>query len=327
MSDYVFLEHALNADGVDSIHEKNSSLIDHTVIVMDELVEAEHSFVKDHLGQFIVHEDLEETYDKIQDPVGDLVIEAVNYFSMVIANENMSVEEKTDMIELGATALAFEGDPTAFFEDDSAAAAASDMFGAIVDRAHRIWSDMPTPSEAIKMGAEKGKSLAESDLSIFQKAWMAIVQFFTEMKADVSHLGSDISKSYNEIVGYFKNTDFLADPDKLNIQEVSKLSSKIDSGLVKDLAAADYIPDWASKYLQDAMDWLRQFASHHGTDLTGEGAFLAISVTVGVVVLIVGILLVYAIFKVIGKMKGAKHMSSLRKAATGLFKMGKLANA
>ena len=251
MTDYVFLEHALNAEGTSELCEKNSALIDRSTIIIDELVEAEHSFVESHLGQFVVHEDLDGTYEKMQEPVGDLVIEAVNYFSMVIANEDMTVEEKTALIEIGATAIALEESPSVLLEMEGNPA--DGIFSSAVERIAGVFKNAPSPMEVEKMEM----SLSDQAVSTFEKSWMAIVAFFTGLKTDVSQLGGDIAKSYNDVLSYFKNTDFLVDPTKNTLEpgfldkflSVISPNGKFDSGLVGDLSAAEYVPDWAKGYL------------------------------------------------------------------------------
>jgi len=111
MTTLVYLEAALNADGAAQIQESNKEVLNYALQVVDTLVQDEHEFTEGHLGQFIVHEDIEETYDSIQNPSGDVVIESIDMFSHVISDETTSIEEKKDLIQCGALAISVEADP------------------------------------------------------------------------------------------------------------------------------------------------------------------------------------------------------------------------
>jgi len=111
MATYAYLETALNAEGTAELQEKNQELLDFSLKTIDQLVREEHEFTSENLGQFLVHEDLEETYENVQNPTGDVVIESISMFSHVISLTEETDAEKKDLIECGALAIGLELDP------------------------------------------------------------------------------------------------------------------------------------------------------------------------------------------------------------------------
>jgi len=106
-----YLETALNADGSAELQEKNKELLGFSLKTIDTLVRENHDAISENLGQFLVREDLEETYENVQNPTGDVVIEAISMFSHVITLEDKTDAEKKDLIEQGAQAIRAGTDP------------------------------------------------------------------------------------------------------------------------------------------------------------------------------------------------------------------------
>jgi len=97
MTNLVFLEAAAQSDTADLLVDSNSNVIDFAVSEVDSLVEEQANYTAWNVGDFI-EESIETTYESVEDPISDLVVEASSIFADIIACEELTESEKIDAI-------------------------------------------------------------------------------------------------------------------------------------------------------------------------------------------------------------------------------------
>ena len=313
MTTLVYLEAALNADGAEQIQESNKEVLNYALQVVDTLVQDEHEFTEGHLGQFIVHEDIEETYDSIQNPSGDVVIESIDMFSHVISDETTSIDEKKDLIECGALAISVEADPMTILAEglESSARHVAVFVMDMVDKFKDYlgfghWYDISVPMRHIESS-------------------------FKDVESTFVSAGSEASKG---IASYY---DSLASTIGDGISAVSSAGAEAES-FVQARWAQSLAGDWG-KYLDKlptgTPDWLVNAANNYlkmvdnalkqTTGAQNEGTVVVVGLALLGLGLLAMIALAVALWKSGGKKQSANIFAQVRKALTGIKGMKKSA--
>jgi len=210
MSEYTFLEAALNAEGAEALRDEHASLVDYAMVAADKLVAEEHDFISDHLGQFIVHGDLDETYENVQNPVGDVVVESIAYFADVISSDELSVEEKRDYIQAGSFLIGAEQDPMDLLDSavtenvvDSFATAAGHTFRKVIGQ------------ETL---SDKSIDFKDGAMEMLKKFWDAIVSYADTLTAQIKDMPANVQEWWAGIIVFLdKSMDKLWTDNLVNM--------------------------------------------------------------------------------------------------------------
>jgi len=283
MSEYTFLEAALNAEGANTLREENAALVDYATVVTDQLVAEEHEFVSSHLGQFIVQGDIDETYEQAQNPVGDVVVESIAFFSDVISSADLTVEEKQNYMQAGAFLIGAEQDAMGLLSDDSVVT--ESVVDSFATAAGHMWRKV-TDTETLM---DKGVDVKDNAMDMVKKIWEAIMSYMDSLMSQISDMSSDVQEWFKSAYHMFDNVTLWTSHPTLH-----KL---FGTDLVKLVPGSD-LPKPIQDAMQTVADKLQEVSGGH---LTDSGSVLVASLLMAALALLVVVGLATLVWKNGGK--------------------------
>jgi len=292
MSEYTFLEAALNAEGAEALRDEHASLVDYAMVAADKLVAEEHDFISDHLGQFIVHGDLDETYENVQNPVGDVVVESIAYFADVISSDELSVEEKQDYIQAGSFLIGAEQDPMDLL-DSAVTENVVDSFATAADHVY-------TKAIGSDIMADKPVGFKDGAMEMLKKFWDAVVAYSDTLIAHIKGLPTNAQEWWAGVVAFL---------DKGMAKLWTDNSVDVFNKDVSNTFSFDGLPAPIHSALTTLMDKLQSLSNGH---LTPEGAALTAILLMSAVAALVIVGLAVLIWKNGGKSLSVKIIAKVK---------------